>query len=68
VRRAVRRLPERDRVIVRLRYGIDGDAPRSLKEIGELLRLTPERVRQIEAAALARLKTARELAGVLEAA
>jgi DNA-directed RNA polymerase sigma subunit (sigma70/sigma32) len=55
-------------VIVRLRYGIDGDAPRSLKEIGELLRLTPERVRQIEAAALARLKTARELAGVLEAA
>jgi RNA polymerase primary sigma factor len=68
VRRAVRRLPERDRVIVRLRYGIDGDAPRSLKEIGELLRLTPERVRQIEAAALARLKSARELAGVLEAA
>jgi RNA polymerase primary sigma factor len=68
VRRAVHRLPERDRVIVRLRYGIDGDAPRSLKEIGELLRLTPERVRQIEAAALARLKTARELAGVLEAA
>ncbi|MFL5887540.1 MAG: RNA polymerase sigma factor RpoD/SigA [Solirubrobacteraceae bacterium] len=68
VRRAVHRLPERDRVIVRLRYGIDGDAPRSLKEIGDLLRLTPERVRQIEAAALARLKTARELAGVLEAA
>ena len=68
VRRAVRRLPERDRVIVRLRYGIDGDPPRSLKEIGELLRLTPERVRQIEASALARLKSARELAGVLEAA
>jgi RNA polymerase primary sigma factor len=51
-------------VIVRMRYGIDGEAPRSLKEIGELLELTPERVRQIEAAALARLADARELAGV----
>jgi RNA polymerase primary sigma factor len=68
VHRAVRTLPERDRVIVRLRYGIGGDTPRSLKEIGELLALTPERVRQIEAAALARLKSLRELAGVLEAA
>ena len=62
--RAVHTLPARDRVIVRMRYGIDGEAPRSLKEIGELLELTPERVRQIEAAALARLADAGELAGV----
>jgi RNA polymerase primary sigma factor len=64
VHRAVHTLPAHDRVIVRMRYGIDGEAPRSLKEIGELLELTPERVRQIEAAALARLADARELAGV----
>jgi RNA polymerase primary sigma factor len=68
VHRAVHTLPERDRVVVRLRYGIGGEGPRSLKEIGELLHLTPERVRQIEAAALARLATARELDGVEEAA
>src|SRR5262249_15541966 len=67
VGRAVRTLPERDRVIVRMRYGIGGEVPRSLKEIGEMLELTPERVRQIEAAALARLADARELTGVAAA-
>ena len=64
VHRAVHTLPARDRVVVRMRYGIDGETPRSLKEIGDVLELTPERVRQIEAAALARLADARELAGV----
>jgi RNA polymerase primary sigma factor len=67
VRRAIHRLPERDRDIVCMRYGIDV-APRSLKEIGGVLGLTPERVRQLEAAALDRLATTRELAGVSEAA
>jgi RNA polymerase primary sigma factor len=61
VRRAVGTLPARDREIVRLRYGIDGARPRSLKEIGGILGLTPERVRQIEAAALTRLAEVREL-------
>jgi RNA polymerase primary sigma factor len=64
VRRAVDTLPERDRVVVGLRYGIGAEGPRSLKEIGELLELTPERVRQIEAAALARLADDRELTSV----
>jgi RNA polymerase primary sigma factor len=68
VRRAIRTLPERDRAVVRLRYGIGGIAPRSLKEIGGLLGLTPERVRQIEAAALDRLAHTGEMAGVSEAA
>jgi RNA polymerase primary sigma factor len=67
VRRAIHTLPERDREIVRMRYGIDV-APRSLKEIGGVLGLTPERVRQIEAAALSRLAGTRELAGVSDAA
>jgi RNA polymerase primary sigma factor len=61
VRRAVDTLPERDREIVCLRYGIDV-APRSLKEIGGVLGLTPERVRQIEAAALDRLASTHDLA------
>jgi RNA polymerase primary sigma factor len=68
LRRAVRTLPERDREIVRLRYGIGGSAPRSLKEIGGLLGLTPERVRQLEVAALDRLAQVRDLSGAVEAA
>ena len=54
-------------LVVRMRYGIGGEVPRSLKEIGEMLELTPERVRQIEAAALARLADTRELTGVAAA-
>jgi RNA polymerase primary sigma factor len=61
VRRAIHTLPERDREIVCMRYGIDV-APRSLKEIGGVLGLTPERVRQLEVAALDRLASTRELA------
>jgi RNA polymerase primary sigma factor len=64
VRQAVHTLPERDRMVVGLRYGIGGETPRSLKEIGQLLSLTPERVRQIEAAALARLAEMPALAAV----
>ena len=36
-------------------FGIDGDEPKTLKEIGESLGLTRERVRQIESEALAKL-------------
>jgi len=68
LRRAVGMLPERDREIVRLRYGIGGVTPRSLKEIGGLLGLTPERVRQLEVAALDRLSQVGDLSGAVEAA
>jgi RNA polymerase primary sigma factor len=64
VRRAVEQLPERERQVVRLRYGIDGDAPRLLSETGRELGISPERVRQIEREALRRLAQVRELQGV----
>jgi RNA polymerase primary sigma factor len=64
VRRAVEQLPEREREVVRLRYGIDGDAPRLLSETGRELGISPERVRQIEREALRRLAQVRELQGV----
>src|SRR5256714_426474 len=69
LRRAVEELPEREREIVKLRYGLNGDRdPKSLEAIGRELGLTRERVRQIEAAALERLAVNRELDAVSDAA
>src|SRR5207302_9556403 len=62
VRHAVDTLPDRERKVVKLRYGMDGDPdPKSLEEIGRILGLTRERVRQIEAQALGRLAERREI-------
>ena len=67
VRNAVETLPEREREIVKLRYGMNGDPdPKSLEEIGRTLGLTRERVRQIEARALQRLAERREVAALGE--
>jgi len=48
-------LDEREATIVRLRYGLGGDDPLTLKEIGARIGLTRERVRQLEASALKKL-------------
>jgi RNA polymerase primary sigma factor len=45
----------REATVLRLRFGPDGEGPLTLKEIGDRLGLTRERVRQIERAALAAL-------------
>jgi RNA polymerase primary sigma factor len=55
VRRAVAKLPERQRDVISLRFGLGGVAPSSLEQIGKQLGITRERVRQIEADALRRL-------------
>jgi RNA polymerase primary sigma factor len=68
LRRAVDRLPPRERLVVTMRFGIAGGDPRPLKDVGAVLGVSPQRVRQIEAAALDRLSHARELAGVHRAA
>jgi RNA polymerase primary sigma factor len=49
-------LPDNERTVVRLRFGLDGVKPMTLEEIGRRLGVTRERVRQIEAAALKRLR------------
>jgi len=48
-------LDERAATIIRLRFGLGGDEPMTLKEIGSVLGLTRERVRQIESETLASL-------------
>lgn len=48
-------LDERDSAVLKMRFGLDGDEPKTLKEIGAALGLTRERVRQIETEALRRM-------------
>ncbi len=50
------RLGGRPAAVLRLRYGLDGEPPRTLQEVGEILGCTRERVRQIERDALAELR------------
>jgi RNA polymerase primary sigma factor len=64
LREALETLTEIERTVVMRRYGLDGEDPKTLKEIGEQLGLTSERVRQIESGALRRLSQRRELAGL----
>jgi RNA polymerase sigma factor (sigma-70 family) len=52
----LRPLDEREREILRLRYGLDRGDPRTLEEVGDVLHLTRERIRQIERQALSKLR------------
>ncbi|MEO0528943.1 MAG: RNA polymerase sigma factor RpoD/SigA [Planctomycetota bacterium] len=55
VLKMLERMDEREATILRLRFGLGGIEPKTLKEIGEQLGLTRERVRQIETEALAKM-------------
>ena len=68
LREAIDRLPDREREVVRLRYGINGDEPTPLREAGRRLGMSPEGVRRVERQALAHLAEAREVAAMGEAA
>ncbi|HUF02122.1 MAG TPA: sigma-70 family RNA polymerase sigma factor [Gaiellaceae bacterium] len=64
LRRALAALPEREREVVAMRYGLAGSEPQTLEEIGRRLGLTRERVRQIELESLRRLAGLREMEAV----
>jgi RNA polymerase primary sigma factor len=68
LRRTIEELPETEREVIRLRFGLSGDDPQPLRETGRRLGLSAERVRQIEAAALKRLAMRRELEALREVA
>jgi RNA polymerase primary sigma factor len=56
IERLLKRLSPREVNILRERFGLDGREPASLEEIGKRLRMTRERIRQIEKKALLRIR------------
>jgi RNA polymerase primary sigma factor len=56
IEEALSHLKERESKILRLYFGLDGSEPMTLEEIGALLGITRERVRQIKEKALSRLR------------
>ncbi len=61
---ALQALSEREHTVLIMRYGLEGNDPRTLEEIGRCLGLTRERVRQIEVEALRQLSRLREMQSV----
>ena len=53
---ALEQLTERERKIVRLRFGLEDGQVRTLEEVGKEFGVTRERIRQIEAKTLAKLR------------
>ena len=56
VREALKQLPEREAKVLTLRFGLDGSKARTLEEVGKEFNITRERIRQIEAKALRKLR------------
>ena len=57
----LKNLSQREITIIKLRYGLNGEGPRTLEETGKLLGITRERVRQIQEKAILKLKELKEL-------
>lgn len=54
-------LPERERKIVCCRFGINGEIPRTLEQLGEIMGYSKERIRQLEDNALTKIRQKQEL-------
>jgi RNA polymerase primary sigma factor len=57
-------LDEKERDVMRMRFGLDGEEPKTLQEIGETMGLSRERIRQIESRAKEKLRRSREAHGL----
>jgi RNA polymerase primary sigma factor len=68
LRRAVSRLPDEERDVVKLRYGINGNEPTTIRETGRQLGIPGRQVERLEAQALRRLASQREIEALRDAA
>ncbi|MDR1932249.1 MAG: sigma-70 family RNA polymerase sigma factor [Spirochaetales bacterium] len=55
--KVLRQLSDREKKIIQLRFGLDGEGPFTLEETGKMLGITRERVRQIQEKAMSKLRT-----------
>jgi RNA polymerase primary sigma factor len=67
VRKALDALPERERQVIELRYGLSGLEPLTLEEVGRTFGVTRERIRQIETNTLKKLRALPEAQMLREA-
>jgi RNA polymerase primary sigma factor len=67
IQRALDSLPERERKVIELRFGLTGAQPCTLEEVGKAFGVTRERIRQIENNTLKRLETLPEAQGLRNA-
>ena len=54
-------LPEREKKIISCRFGINGETPRTLEQLGEIMGYSKERIRQLEDSALSKIREKKEL-------
>src|SRR5215207_1218708 len=64
IKKALDSLPERERKVIELRFGLSGDQPCTLEEVGRAFGVTRERIRQIENNTLKRLESLPEAQGL----
>ncbi|MDD4005434.1 MAG: sigma-70 family RNA polymerase sigma factor [Elusimicrobiaceae bacterium] len=64
--KALEMIGEREKSILEYRYGLSGQKPMTLEEIGQTLKLSRERVRQIEERAVLRLRKVAQRMGIIE--
>jgi RNA polymerase primary sigma factor len=61
IRETLGELDEKEALVIRLRFGLEDDRPQTLQEIGQQLKLTRERIRQIEQKAMRKLGRSHKL-------
>jgi RNA polymerase primary sigma factor len=64
IERALGSLPERERKVIELRFGLNGEPPCTLEEVGRAFGVTRERIRQIENNTLKKLESLPEAQGL----
>jgi RNA polymerase primary sigma factor len=64
IRAMVAELEEKEREVIQMRFGLDGEDPRTLQEIGDALGVSRERIRQIESRAKEKLRRSQRAQGM----